>query len=181
VSAARSTASPGNIYRAAVCALSTLCVYVFSYGQASLQQTRSVSGLWCLQRLRLCFRVFVFVFTGKHLADEDVDKIIESGEAESIFQKAILTDQVRYRTHARSTRLRYPGMICATAVQYLGGKGAVPCAHTLHTRKVRKTLESRPKDTPPRVCTCSCLCCVFMRVCVCVRAARSRSRARHLG
>ncbi len=42
----------------------------------------------------VCVCVCVSLCVCKHLADEDVDKIIESGQAESIFQKAILTDQV---------------------------------------------------------------------------------------
>lgn len=39
--------------------------------------------------------VFFLLLSGQHPAEEDVDRIIESGEAENIFQKAILTDQVR--------------------------------------------------------------------------------------
>jgi hypothetical protein len=33
--------------------------------------------------------------TGQHVPEDDIDKVIESGEAENIFQKATLYDQVR--------------------------------------------------------------------------------------
>lgn len=35
----------------------------------------------------------VFTVTGQHMPEEEIDRMIESGEAENIFQKAILTDQ----------------------------------------------------------------------------------------
>ncbi|KAJ9522118.1 hypothetical protein QJQ45_005165 [Haematococcus lacustris] len=36
----------------------------------------------------------VYTVTGQHVAEEEIDRMIETGEAENIFQKAILTDQV---------------------------------------------------------------------------------------
>ncbi len=39
--------------------------------------------------MRLC------TYAGQRAAEEEIDRLIETGEAENIFQKAILTDQVR--------------------------------------------------------------------------------------
>lgn len=39
--------------------------------------------------------MLVLMAAGQRVQEEELDRIIESGEAENIFQKAILHDQVR--------------------------------------------------------------------------------------
>lgn len=71
----------------------------------------------------------VYTVTGKHMAEDDIDKMIESGESEHIFQKAIM-EQGRGRVLDTLAEIQERHK----AVQVRETRGRGGCAGCAHTR-----------------------------------------------